>query len=123
MRLIENIRNIFKIPELKITVNPLPGPIEPTSVSSLDSEGYRAVVTTIRQVLEDDRKIVVGPYVNNGSSDSRMYKIITSDVYGFYPISLTDELIETMHGNNERIPVDGYILAIQYWAQLIKNTH
>jgi carboxypeptidase PM20D1 len=122
-KIVDKVKRGFDTPGLSINVSPEPISIEPTAVSSLKSGGYEAIVKTVGQVLEDEKKIVIAPYVNNGSSDSRMYKILTPDVYGFYPIALTDELIDTMHGNNERVPVDGYILAIQYWSQLIKNTH
>jgi carboxypeptidase PM20D1 len=116
---IERTKKIIDDPRVKIVARPVRN--DPTPVSSVTSPAYELIVRTTCQILKDDRDLVFSPYINNGGSDSRFYKQLTPDVYGFLPLYLTDKEIDTMHSSNERTPADAYIKMIQFYAQIMKE--
>lgn len=114
---IERTKKIIDDPRVKIVARPVKN--DPTPISSVISPAYKLLVKTTCQILKDDRDLVFSPYINNGGSDSRFYKELTPDVYGFLPLYLTDEEIDSEHSSNERTPVDAYIKMIQFYAQIM----
>jgi carboxypeptidase PM20D1 len=116
---IARTRKVIDDPRVKISSRPVKN--DPTSISSFTSPGYKLLVRTANQVLKDDRGLVFSPYINNGGSDSRFYKKLTPDVYGFLPLRLTDDEIDSEHSSNERTPVESYIGMIQFYAQIMKE--
>lgn len=116
---IARTKKVIDDPRVKIEARPVKN--DPTPISSVTSAAYELLVKTTCQILKDDRALVFSPYINNGASDSRFYKALTPDVYGFLPLYLTDEEIDTEHSSNERTPVDAYIKMIQFYAQIMKE--
>jgi len=112
-------KKIINDDRVKIVAKPIKN--DPTPISSTDSAPYKLLVKTTYEVLKDDRDLVFSPYVNNGGSDSRFYKQLTPDVYGFLPMYLTDEEIDSEHSSNERTPVNAFIKMIQFYMQFIKE--
>jgi carboxypeptidase PM20D1 len=116
---ISRTKKIIDDPKVKIVARPVKN--HPTPISSVTSPAYRLIVKTTCQVLKDERGLVFSPYINNGGSDSRFYKELTPDIYGFLPLYLTDEEIDSEHSSNERTPVEAYIKMIQFYAQIISE--
>ncbi len=116
---IARTKKVIDDPRVKIEARPVKN--DPTPISSVTSPAYELIVKTTCQMLKDDRDLVFSPYINNGASDSRFYKQLTPDVYGFLPLYLTDEEIDSEHSSNERTPIEAYIKMIQFYAQIMKE--
>ena len=91
---------------------------EPPSISSTDSKGFFNIRKTIAQVFPDAS---VSPGLVIGMTDSRHYTNISDNCYRFAPFVFSPKDIPRIHGTNERVSIDGYTRAIQYYIQLIKN--
>lgn len=89
---------------------------EAPEISSTDSESFKNVQKSLKEVFPDSISI---PYFLSGGTDSKHYANITDNIYRVTP-SLKEK-DETGHGINERIPVDNYKQYIQVSIQLIKN--
>jgi carboxypeptidase PM20D1 len=93
---------------------------EPSPVSSTDAQGFRNILTTLRQVYPD---AVVAPTMVLGSTDSRLFSDVTQNIYRFLPVSVNSEDIARMHGINERNSIENYLQGIGFYYQLIKNSN
>ncbi|MDW7695009.1 M20 family peptidase [Flammeovirgaceae bacterium SG7u.111] len=88
---------------------------EATQVSPINSFGYEVITKTIRQHFDET---IVTPYLVVGATDARYYYELTDNVYRFMPV--TDPI--GFHDINERISVDSYYQALNYYYNLIKNS-
>jgi carboxypeptidase PM20D1 len=91
---------------------------EPVTVSSTQSESYRALERTIRSI---HREAVVAPYLVVVVTDSRYFAPLSENVYRFLPLRLTHDDLERVHGSDERISIRSYGEAIRTYRQLILN--
>lgn len=93
---------------------------DPTPIAPVDYWAFYEVQRSVHQVFPE---AVVAPTLMPGGSDGKHYVKagVTDKIYYFYPINVTNEEIETMHGVNERLPVEAYLNAIRFYAQLFKN--
>lgn len=94
---------------------------EPSPVSPADHPAFLALQIAIRQGYGD---IPVAPFVSLGATDARYYATLCTNIYRFAPYVMDKELLETVHGCNERIAskmlvkmVQVYALIIQGWAK------
>lgn len=90
----------------------------PGPVSASDSDGFRAVHRTIRQVFAN---VVVAPGLVIGATDSRHFQDLTDDSYRFLPVRLGPADLKRIHGSDERISVQGLVDMIRFYAQLLRN--
>jgi len=56
-----------------------------------------------------------------GASDSRNYSVVSKNIYRFAPYQVSSEMLETIHGNNERINVEDFKKMIGFYYRLVKN--
>lgn len=91
---------------------------EASPVSPMDTPEYEGLVNTIRQVFPD---ALVAPYLVSGATDSRHYIGLTEAVYRFMPCMLDSELVKTMHGIDERVPVEALERMVQFYTELIRS--
>lgn len=101
-----------------IQIKRYPGNSEPSPVSPAEGAGWRTLEQTIRQVFPE---AAVAPGLMTAATDSRHFARLSDAVYRFSPIRVTGEDLPRFHGNNERIPVDGYVRMIQFYRQLLGN--
>lgn len=102
----------------KIRVEPVGFLVNPSKVSKIDSEAYKALETTIRSVFPES---VVVPGLVGGGTDSRYFYEVSDDVYRFYPIRLAPDSMTRFHGIDEKISKENYKEIIQFTYQLIKK--
>ena len=102
----------------KIRVEPVGFLVNPSQVSKIDSEAYKALETTIRSVFPES---VVVPGLVGGGTDSRYFYEVSDDVYRFYPIRLAPDSMTRFHGIDEKISKKNYKEIIQFTYQLIKK--
>ena len=114
----EHVRDVIHDPRVKL--QPISGepPTEPSKQSSPESPNFKRLQKTVRQVYPDAISV---PFVYIAASDTKHYAPITKDVYRFLPILAVPVDLDRIHGTNERIAIDNFGKAIQYYAQLIRN--
>ncbi|MBL8912701.1 MAG: M20/M25/M40 family metallo-hydrolase [Archangium sp.] len=75
---------------------------EPASESATDDPLLVALERNLRHGRED---IVVGPAISPGFTDSNLARPKGTKAYGLVPFEIDAELLGTMHGKHERLPI------------------
>ena len=101
----------------KVQVSVING-INPSVISKTDCEAYDRVRTTVSEVWQD---AIVSPYLMVAGSDSRHWGAISDKVYRFSAMALSKEERGTIHGNNERIPLDTISKTVEFYIRLMKR--
>ena len=91
---------------------------EPSRVSPVDSEAFRALERTIRSVVPN---AVVAPYLVVVVTDARHYPDLSENIFRFLPLRLNADDLKRMHGLDERVRVRDYETAIRVYRQLLVN--
>lgn len=91
---------------------------EPPTVFSPDTEVFAAMKATLQEM---DPGAEVLPYPIFGVTDSRNYAKLGTTCYGFYPLPLPAglEFSALFHGDDERIPVEGFRFGIEALERLV----
>lgn len=89
-----------------------------SKVSSTDSELFKALSKSIRQIFPD---ALIAPSLVLAATDSRHYENIADNSYRFQPFYLLESDLERLHGSNERIAIQTYLQGIRFYQQLITN--
>jgi carboxypeptidase PM20D1 len=90
----------------------------PSPVSSIDSESFKILEKTIRDMFPTS---IVVPGLVGGGTDARYFYEISDDVYRFYPIRIGPNSMTRFHGIDEKISKDNYKEIIEFTYHLIKN--
>ncbi|KXS10819.1 Zn-dependent exopeptidase [Gonapodya prolifera JEL478] len=93
--------------------------LEASPVTSTDTPAFRLVAGTARGVFSDS---VAAPTLMIGNTDTRHMWDLSENIFRFSPILLPLSEAKRFHGIDERLEVDSYHKAIQYWVDLIMNT-
>lgn len=103
-----------------VTVEAKPGfAVDPMDASGVDTAGFRAVATSIRQVYPEVRVV---PALLTAITDIRHYAGIATDLYRFNPIWVRDRLdVLRLHGVDERVAVADLAPAVRYYGVLLRN--
>ena len=91
----------------------------PSVVSRTDCEAWERVK---RAVGETWQGVIVSPYLMVACSDSRHWGVLSDKVYRFSAMQLSKEERATIHGNNERLPVETVGKIVEFYIRLIKNS-
>jgi carboxypeptidase PM20D1 len=91
---------------------------EPGKVSSTQSKGYGIVNRSIKEIFPE---VIIVPNLVLAATDGRHYSNICDNIYRFLPIRLNPDNINTMHGIDERLPVEDFKDVIRFYIQLIRN--
>lgn len=110
------VEKVIDNKDIKVSVRGSANPATP--VSSVDSDAFKTIQTTIGQVFPN---AAIAPNLVLGATDSRYYTGVSEDVYRFMPAPLTGEDLSRIHGSNERIAVEDYKNLIVFYQQLMKN--
>jgi carboxypeptidase PM20D1 len=112
---LKHIRNVVNDPG--ISVKKIHG-IEASPVSSTTSSAYKTIVNTVNSVFPTT---VTAPLLVLGGTDARHYTSLSSNVYRFLPVGITSKDMSMVHGTNERIKVDAYGKAIQFYYTYLRE--
>jgi carboxypeptidase PM20D1 len=112
---LEHVRRVVSDPRVSIEARETR---EPSPVSSTDSEGYRLIARTIRQIVPE---AVVAPYLLPGGTDSRHFAKLTPDVYRFSAMQVTGDDLRRAHGTDERLAVDVLARMVAFYLQLLMS--
>jgi len=91
---------------------------EPSPVSETGCDSYYKVADSVAQTWPG---CIVTPYIMVQCSDSRHYRDISRHVYKFSAMDLTAEERKTIHGNNERIRLEGIAKAVEFYIRLLEK--
>lgn len=91
---------------------------EPPSAFSSDTPVFAEMSRVLQEM---DPGAAVLPYPIFGATDSRNYAKLGTICYGFYPLRLPADLqfSALFHGDNERIPVEGFRFGLEALERLI----
>ena len=92
--------------------------IDPSSVSPTDSAGFELLARSIRGF---DENILVAPYLVQGGTDARYFHSVSPNVYRFIMARATPDTMRTVHGIDERIPVEDFLTAIRFYYAVIRQ--
>ncbi|MCC5908145.1 MAG: M20 family peptidase [Balneolaceae bacterium] len=112
----EHVENV--IDNDKITIREYASfQISPSPVSGIDGSAYRILQQTIMDRFQD---VYVAPYLVMAATDSRYFTTLTDQVYRFTPFMMSVRGMEMIHGTNERVRVEDYEGAIDFYHHLIR---
>lgn len=112
----KHLENIIDDPDLQIETLLFSNPSKVSETG--DCEAWQMLGQTIRETWPD---AIVSPYLMVACSDSRYYCQISDHVYRFSPLPLPGELRKTIHGNNERIPLDSIGQTVEFYIRLMQK--
>ena len=116
-QVIDRTRQVINNAEIKIA--PLAIRSEPSPVSDAESDAFKLLHRTIRQVAPG---VLVAPSLLVATTDSRHYAKLTRNVFRFLPITLGPDDARRFHGIDERISLDDYERCVQFYVQLMRNS-
>lgn len=91
---------------------------DPSPVSPTDTRGYQLIASTIRAFQPET---LVAPYMVRGGTDAKYFYSVSDNVYRFAMIRVTPETVRYVHGIDERLPVEDYLLAIRFYYNLLRQ--
>jgi carboxypeptidase PM20D1 len=112
------VRSRLDDPKIAITNADPESVINPSPVSPTNTEGFRALVTTIHQLYPT---AIASPYLVQAATDARHYYALSSNVYRFAPLEADETIFAMIHGFNEHITTSNYIHIVEFEAQLLNN--
>ncbi len=89
-----------------------------SSVSDWDTDGYRAISNSVREVYGD---IIVAPGLMVGGSDSKHYGKAAKNSYRFNPFPLSASELSGLHGIDERIKKEDFLNGIRSYIRIIQS--
>ncbi len=122
---IDDVRRIVADPRVEVSMvtfpdNKRPHVYEPTAPAPTDGWEYASLQAATQDVFPE---ALVAPTLMPGGSDGKHFMIhgVTPAVYYFNPLDLTPELLEGMHGVNERLPAKSYLKAVRFYRSWISQ--
>jgi carboxypeptidase PM20D1 len=91
----------------------------PSKVSSTESIGYKLLSQTIREFAND---VLVAPYLVMGGTDSKHFYPLTDSVYRFLMIRVNPRTMNLIHGIDENISIENYVMSIQFFHELLRKS-
>jgi len=74
----------------------------PANSSSADSQLFGVIESSVHR---QDSSALVAAFLDQGYTESQMYRKLGIAAYGFHPVVLSPEVLATKHGANERVPM------------------
>jgi acetylornithine deacetylase/succinyl-diaminopimelate desuccinylase-like protein len=109
-QLMETLRKMINDPEVKIVKRPAGQRRPAAAPSRLDSEMFQALERAQQKVFPGSATL---PVMQTGATDSAQLRAKGVQAYGI-SIPKTDEDTRRVHGNDERIPIEGVGKFVEY---------
>lgn len=91
---------------------------DPSPVSRTDCPEWEQLSEAISTTWQGT---LVSPYLMLACSDSRHYRDLSDKVYRFSAMALSKEERGTIHGNDERIPLETIAKTVEFYLRLIEK--
>lgn len=88
------------------------------NASSVDTEGYRIIERTLQEHYPE---AITAPYLMLGTTDSRFFREKGIPAYGFCPTVVSQELMGSMHGIDEKISADSLIKGVEVYTDIVEK--
>ncbi len=105
----------------RVQIRPVASGQDPSPVSSAESDEFKLITRTIRQIVPDE-DLVIAPYLVMGGTDAKYYAGKSENVFRFLAARLGEGDIERVHGTNERMSVESFAASINFFIQLVRNS-
>jgi carboxypeptidase PM20D1 len=102
-----------------ITVQPLGVAFEPSKLSSSQTDAFRTIERSVREVFPDS---LVAPGLMLAASDARHFDAITEHSYRFMPIRFKSQDLARVHGTDERIAVEELADMVRFYHRLLSQS-
>ena len=112
------IVNVIADPSVEVEVLNPTGSGDPVDASPLNTDAYRGLGSVVSTHFPD---AVVAPYLVTSTTDSKHYRDVAQAIYRFLPLRMDPELLDTVHGVDERIGVQSYLSMIDFYSDLIET--
>ena len=109
------IKKIIGNKDIQISLS---DPTEPSRISITDCDGYRYIKNAVADTWKG---AVIAPYLMVQCSDSKHYGEISDRVYRFSATDLTNEEMNSIHGNDEHIRLETIERAVEFFIRVMKN--
>ncbi|MBT9487723.1 MAG: M20 family peptidase [Rubrivivax sp.] len=93
-------------------------PSLPSKVSAVDSDAYRLIERTVRELFPD---VVVAPGLMLGGTDARHFDGFAEQVFRFSPVRAKPADLARFHGTDERISLDNLAELIRFYHRLVEQ--
>lgn len=90
--------------------------MDPSNISQTQGEAWLMMKRAVSQTWKD---ALVAPYLMLACSDSRHYSKISDHVYRFSAMALSKEERASIHGNDERIPLEKIVRTVEFYLRLL----
>ena len=107
------------IADERVDVQLLGTPFEPSTVSSAQSDAYRVIERSIREVFPD---ALVAPGLVLAATDSRHFQDLAEQTYRFMPIRFKSQDLARLHGTDERISSDQLADMVRFYFRLLQQS-
>lgn len=91
---------------------------DPSKISETKGYGWGKLTSAIAETWPDAE---IAPYLMFAASDSRHYCAISEYVYRFSAMALTKEERGSIHGHDERIPLEKIGRIVQFYLRLMRS--
>lgn len=118
--IIEHVKNAIK--DDRITVRDISASTPATAVANPNSDAYRTLERTIRQIWGND--LIVAPLLSIGGSDTKHFQSrpFAPDVFAITALQIESQKeFAGFHGVNERILVKEYAKSIGFFYRIFEN--
>ena len=109
------LRKQIKDKDIQLTV--LEGE-EPSPTSVASGEAWDKIVYAIKGTWDNT---LVSPYLMFACSDAKHWSRVCDKVYRFSAMALTSEERKTIHGNDEKIPLETIRKSVEFYVRLMKK--
>jgi Gly-Xaa carboxypeptidase len=103
----------------QITLSNFDEPLNPSPTSPYDTDAYKMLSGTIKQVFGED--IVVAPSVMTGNTDTKFYWDLSRNIYRFTPSRIEGR--ESVHTVDEKLGMKEHIEAVKFYTQMMLNAN
>jgi carboxypeptidase PM20D1 len=87
-------------------------------VSDINAPGYQKIKTAVEEVIPG---ILVVPSLLMATTDTRHYEDIVDNAYRFQPFFVELENAQGIHGTNEKVNADSFLVSIDLKEAIIKS--
>lgn len=113
----QHVRDVIDNDKIKLEL--LEGYNNPIEVSDFHhAQEYQKLSKTIKAIFPD---AIVAPGLVLGTTDSRHYAKLSTQIYRFSPIVFQEEDLKRVHGSNERIHIADFKRGINFYFLFMKN--
>lgn len=115
---LERVRRV--VGDERVQVREIDTGSDPSPVSDPESDAFRLLATTAREVAGAD--VLVAPYLVMGGTDAKYYSGRSANVFRFLPVRIGADALRLAHGTNERIPVESLATAVAFMRRLVQRS-